>query len=41
MEALLSIVIGALTAVGVYLILRRRSFPMILGLTFLSYAVNL
>lgn len=41
MEILLSMVIGVLTAVGVYLVLRRRSFPMILGLTFLSYAVNL
>lgn len=41
MDALLSIMIGALTAVGVYLVLRRHSFPMILGLTFLSYSVNL
>lgn len=41
MEALLATIIGVLTAVGVYLILRRRGFPVILGLTFLSYAVNL
>ncbi len=27
--------------IGIYLILRLRSFPVILGLTFLSYAVNL
>ena len=41
MEALLAIAIGTLTAVGIYLMLRLRSFPVILGLTFLSYAVNL
>lgn len=41
MEALLATAIGVLTFVGVYLILRRRSFPVILGLTFVSYAVNL
>ena len=41
MEALLASAIGALTAVGLYLMLRQRSFPVILGLTFLSYAVNL
>jgi len=41
MEALVAITIGLLTAVGTYLMLRLRSFPVILGLTFLSYAVNL
>jgi multicomponent K+:H+ antiporter subunit C len=41
MEALLALVIGVLTACGVYLTLRRRTFPVVLGLTFLSYAVNL
>jgi multicomponent K+:H+ antiporter subunit C len=41
MEALLASTIGLLTAVGLYLTLRQRSFPVILGLTFLSYAVNL
>jgi multicomponent K+:H+ antiporter subunit C len=41
MEALLASCIGTLTAVGLYLMLRQRSFPVILGLTFLSYAVNL
>jgi multicomponent K+:H+ antiporter subunit C len=41
MEALLSIVIGLLTACGVYLALRGRTFPVVLGMTFLSYAVNL
>lgn len=41
MEALLASAIGLLTAIGLYLMLRQRSFPVILGLTFLSYAVNL
>ena len=41
MEVLLATAIGTLTAVGLYLILRQRTFPVILGLTFLSYAVNL
>ncbi len=41
MEALLSALIGVLTAGGVYLMLRGRSFPVVLGLTLLSYAVNL
>ncbi len=41
MEALLSLVIGVLTACGIYLVLRARSFTVVLGLTFLSYAVNL
>ena len=41
MEALLALIIGVLTACGVYLTLRARTFPVVLGLTFLSYAVNL
>lgn len=41
MEALVAITIGALTAGGVYLMLQGRSFPLILGLSLLSYAVNL
>jgi multicomponent K+:H+ antiporter subunit C len=41
MEALLAIGIGVLTAAGVYLMLRARTFPVLLGLTLLSYAVNL
>ena len=40
MEMLLATGIGAMTAVGVYLLLHRRTFPVIMGLTFLSYAVN-
>ncbi len=41
MEFLLASGIGVLTAGGVYLLLRGRTFPVILGLTLLSYAVNL
>ncbi|MDO9224502.1 MAG: Na+/H+ antiporter subunit C [Pseudomonadota bacterium] len=41
MEALLASLIGLLTACGVYLALRGRTFPVVLGLTLLSYAVNL
>lgn len=41
MEALVAIAIGTLAAVGIYLTLRLRTFPVILGLTFLSYSVNL
>jgi multicomponent K+:H+ antiporter subunit C len=41
MEALVTLVIGVLTACGVYLVLRARTFPVVLGLTMLSYAVNL
>ncbi len=40
MEALIAIAIGTLTASGVYLMLRQRTFPVIIGLTLLSYAVN-
>ena len=40
MEALIAATIGLLTAVGLYLMLRARTFPVILGLTLLSYAVN-
>ncbi len=41
MELLVALIIGVLTACGVYLVLRRRSFPVVLGLTMLSYGVNL
>ena len=41
MEALIALAIGVLTGCGVYLVLRARSFPVVLGLTLLSYAVNL
>lgn len=41
MEALVAIAVGALAGCGVYLMLRARTFPVILGLTLLSYGVNL
>jgi len=41
MEFALATAIGVLTASGVYLLLRARSFDVILGLTLLSYATNL
>lgn len=41
MEALVALVIAVLVSCGVYLLLRSRTFPVILGLTLLSYAVNL
>lgn len=34
-------VIGVLVACGVYLLLRAHTFPVVLGLTLLGYAVNL
>ena len=40
MELLLATAIGALTAAGIYMILRLRSFPVIIGTSLLSYAVN-
>lgn len=40
MEIVVSSTVGILTAGGVYLLLRLRTFPVILGLALLSYAVN-
>ena len=40
MEILVASSVGVLTAGGVYLMLRLRTFPVILGLALLSYAVN-
>ena len=40
MEFLVASTVGVLTAAGVYLVLRQRTFPVILGLSLLSYAVN-
>jgi multicomponent K+:H+ antiporter subunit C len=39
-ELLLAIGLGVLTGTGVWLLLRARVFDVILGLTLLSYAVN-
>lgn len=41
MEMVLALSIGVLTASGVWLILRPRTFQVILGLSLLSYAVNM
>jgi multicomponent K+:H+ antiporter subunit C len=41
MEFLLASGLGVVTACGVYLILRGRTFSVVLGLSLLSYAVNL
>ncbi|MDF2094766.1 Na+/H+ antiporter subunit C [Aquibaculum arenosum] len=40
MEYLLASGVGVLTAAGVYMILRGRSFPVVIGMALLSYAVN-
>jgi len=41
MELLLASAIGIMTAAGIYLILRLRTFPVILGISLLTYAVNI
>ncbi|THV23354.1 Na+/H+ antiporter subunit C [Peteryoungia ipomoeae] len=41
MEIILSLAIGLMTTCGVWLILRPRTFQVIIGLSLLSYAVNL
>jgi len=41
MELVLSIGVGIVAACGVYLLLRERTFSMVLGLSLLSYATNL
>ncbi|WBU52731.1 Na+/H+ antiporter subunit C [Paracoccus sp. SCSIO 75233] len=41
MEALVAIAIGAMTAAGIYLVLRLRTFPTVIGMTMMSYAINL
>jgi multicomponent K+:H+ antiporter subunit C len=41
MEVVVSLVIGVLAASGVWLVLRPRTFQVLIGLSLLSYAVNL
>ena len=41
MEIVLSLAIGVLSASGIWLILRPRTFQVIIGLLLISYAVNL
>ena len=40
MEFLVASAIGVMTAGGLYLVLRLRTFPVILGISLLTYAVN-
>ena len=40
LEFLVASGIGWTTACGIYLLLRGRTFPVVLGLTLVSYAVN-
>ncbi len=40
MELLLASAIGVFTAAGVYLVLRPRTFSVVMGLSFLTYAIN-
>jgi len=40
MELLIASAIGIMTAAGIYLVLRLRTFPVILGISLLTYAVN-
>jgi len=41
MEILYATVVAVLSAAGIYLILRARTFPVVMGLMLLSYGVNL
>ena len=41
MEIILSLAIGVLVAAGVWLVLRPRTFQVLIGLSLLSYATNL
>ena len=39
-EFLVATAVGVLSAAGIYLVLRGRTFPVVLGLAFMSYAIN-
>ncbi len=41
MEVVISIAIGVMASAGVWLVLRPRTFQVLIGLSLLSYAVNL
>ena len=41
MEVMVSLAIGVLASAGVWLVLRPRTFQVLIGLSLLSYAVNL
>jgi len=40
MELILASAIGVLTAAGIFLVLRPRTFSVVMGLSFLTYAIN-
>lgn len=40
MELLVASAIGILTAAGLYMVMRLRTFPVIIGVSLLTYAVN-
>ena len=40
MEFIVASTVGVLMASGVYLVLRARTFPVVLGLSLMTYAVN-
>lgn len=40
MEFMVASAVGVMTAAGIYLVLRARTYPVVLGLALLSYAVN-
>ena len=40
MELILALAIGVLTGSGVWLLLRPRTFPVIMGLSLLAYAAS-
>lgn len=41
MEILIALIIAVLTGGGIFLTLKARTFPVVLGLTMMAYAVNL
>ena len=41
MEIVISLAVGVLASAGVWLVLRPRTFQVLIGLSLLSYAVNL
>jgi len=41
MEMLVASAVGVLTGAGIYLVLRLRTFPVIIGISLLTYAVNI
>lgn len=41
MELLVASAVGILTAAGLYLVMRLRTFPVIMGISLLTYAVNI